>query len=113
MNPHVARLEGVEAKERRVVVDNERAAGLLWGVHMREDEQRIEVGMEDRMLNKEGRAMKCGSEEGMGYVYEGRRRRKLGKLMGLVSHRREEALRGPCYAERVSHHPRLDSVGSD
>ena len=36
MNPHVARLEGVDEKDRRVTVDNEAGAVGLSGVQRRE-----------------------------------------------------------------------------
>ena len=43
MNPHVARFEGVEAKERLVMEDREGAERLLLNVHRREGENRTEM----------------------------------------------------------------------
>ena len=43
MNPHVARFEGVEAKERLVMEDSGDAEGLLPSMQRREGEKRIET----------------------------------------------------------------------
>ena len=43
MNPHVARFEGEEAKERLVVEDSEDTEGLLPSMQRREGENRIET----------------------------------------------------------------------
>lgn len=42
MKPHVARLEGVEEKDRRVTAGNEVEAAVLSGVQRREGWKRIE-----------------------------------------------------------------------
>ena len=42
MNPHVARLEGVDEKDRRVTADNEAEAAVLRGVQRREGWKRME-----------------------------------------------------------------------
>lgn len=42
MNPHVARLEGVDEKVRRVTVGNELEAAVLRGVQRREGWKRME-----------------------------------------------------------------------
>ena len=42
MNPHVARLEGVDEKDRRVTVDNKVGAVVLRGVQRREGYKRME-----------------------------------------------------------------------
>lgn len=43
MKPHVARFEGVEAKERLVIEDSEDAEGPLPSMQSREGENRIET----------------------------------------------------------------------
>ena len=54
MKPHVARFEGVEAKERLVMEDSEDAAGLLPSMQRREGENRIETAA--LILTDEGEA---------------------------------------------------------
>ena len=43
MKPHVARFDGVEAKERRVMDESEDGEGLLLSMQRREGENRIET----------------------------------------------------------------------